>query len=259
MKKIPWNKGIPRTKKERAKISRGRKLAIRKYGHPRGMLGKKHTQETIEKIRSWKPTSEQRKKQVIQTRLSAQKRSKKILIKCIICKKEFWIKQGRSKTAKYCSYKCLGDSKRKNYCIDCGGKLSRGNSRGKVIKRCRKCCNEFFVGNKRWNWKGGTSLLDLHHTIEWRKWRKSVFIRDNWTCQKCNKRGNKLHPHHIKNFSQYSELRFAIDNGITFCEDCHIDFHKIYGKQNNTREQIIKYLAGDSNSVSKKNEIQKEN
>jgi len=60
--------------------------------------------------------------------------------------------------------------------------------------------------------------------------------------QKCKERVNELHPHHIKNFSQYKELRFAIDNGITFCDVCHLDFHKRYGFRKNNREQIVKFL-----------------
>ena len=77
--------------------------------------------------------------------------------------------------------------------------------------------------------------------IEYRLWRESVFSRDNWTCRKCKVRGNSLHPHHIQNFSSHPELRFAIDNGITFCIDCHKKFHKIFSKKNNTIEQIKKY------------------
>jgi len=52
----------------------------------------------------------------------------------------------------------------------------------------------------------------------------------------------KLNAHHIENFAQYPELRCAINNGITFCIDCHRDFHNKYGRENNTKEQLEKFL-----------------
>jgi len=78
--------------------------------------------------------------------------------------------------------------------------------------------------------------------IEYRLWREAVFARDNWTCKKCNKTGGRIHPHHIFNFANYIELRFAIDNGITLCVKCHKEFHRIYGKKNNNREQLDEWL-----------------
>lgn len=99
-------------------------------------------------------------------------------------------------------------------------------------------------GDKQWNYKGGITPEQkrIRNSIEFALWREDVFARDNWTCQKCKVRGGKLHPHHIKNFSHFPELRFAIDNGITFCEKHHKKFHKIYGKENNTQEQVMEYL-----------------
>lgn len=80
--------------------------------------------------------------------------------------------------------------------------------------------------------------------IEYKLWRKSVFERDNFTCQKYGIRGGILHPHHINNFAEKEELRFAIDNGITLSEKAHKEFHKKYGYRNNTREQLEEFLAG---------------
>ena len=99
-------------------------------------------------------------------------------------------------------------------------------------------------GEKHWNWKGGISPKSkiIRMSIEFRLWREAVFARDNWTCQKYKERGVKLHPHHIKNFSEYPELRFAIDNGITLSEKAHKEFHKKYGKKNNTIEQLNEFL-----------------
>jgi 5-methylcytosine-specific restriction endonuclease McrA len=105
-------------------------------------------------------------------------------------------------------------------------------------------------GAKSHWWKGGVSTqneLDRKGK-EFRLWRVSVFERDNYTCQKCNKRSVAearlvLHPHHIKNFSDWVELRFAIDNGITFCEKCHRKFHKKYGLYKNNPEQLEEFIC----------------
>jgi hypothetical protein len=73
------------------------------------------------------------------------------------------------------------------------------------------------------NWKGGVAPLNkvMRRSLEYRIWRTAVFERDNYTCIWCGNRGGELHPDHIKPFSLYPELRFAIDNGRTLCLDCH--------------------------------------
>lgn len=58
-------------------------------------------------------------------------------------------------------------------------------------------------------------------------------------------KGNPL-SHHILNFAEWVELRFAIDNGITLCKKCHKTFHKIYKVRHNTKEQLIEFLGKDS-------------
>ena len=99
-------------------------------------------------------------------------------------------------------------------------------------------------GAKNVNWKGGVTpeRKRIRKSIEYKLWRKAVFERDNFTCQKCGQKGGKLVAHHINNFADFPELRFAIDNGITLCEKCHTEFHKKYGFKNNTREQLNEFL-----------------
>lgn len=95
------------------------------------------------------------------------------------------------------------------------------------------------------NWRGGITPENerIRHSMEFRLWREAVFARDNWICQKTGKRGARLHPHHILNFSNYPELRFAIANGVTLSEEAHQDFHKKHGRSNNTREQLEGFLG----------------
>lgn len=83
-------------------------------------------------------------------------------------------------------------------------------------------------GKDIWNWKGGISQgnYSIRRSAKMKRWRISVFERDNYTCQYCKKIGGKLNAHHIKYFSLYPELRYDINNGITLCLGCHIDVHK---------------------------------
>jgi len=100
-------------------------------------------------------------------------------------------------------------------------------------------------GKKHWNWQGGkTSKREkLRKSLEYRLWRKSCFERDNFTCQKYGVMGGRLVVHHINNFADFPELRFAIDNGITLSDKAHREFHKIYGWNNNTKEQLEEFLS----------------
>ena len=84
-------------------------------------------------------------------------------------------------------------------------------------------------------------------TFEYNFWRKLVFERDDYTCQKCKiKRTHSWQPslnaHHILNFSSNESLRTDINNGITLCEDCHMQFHRIYGKKDNSLDQLNEFL-----------------
>jgi hypothetical protein len=87
-------------------------------------------------------------------------------------------------------------------------------------------------------WKGGITPLNkkLRRCSMYRIWREAVFLKDNFTCQNfncpycSNKMGVFLHPHHIKSFSRHPDLRFDINNGITYCKEFHIN-SKLLHKQ----------------------------
>jgi 5-methylcytosine-specific restriction endonuclease McrA len=66
-----------------------------------------------------------------------------------------------------------------------------------------------------------SNRLDYNSTA-YKTWRKSVFERDNYTCQypKCKRRGY-VQAHHIKRWADYPLLRYDLKNGITLCRRCH--------------------------------------
>lgn len=66
---------------------------------------------------------------------------------------------------------------------------------------------------------------------EYREWRKTVFVRDNFTCQICGAVGGTLNAHHIMPFARYPALRYEPKNGITLCEKCHRGVHKERGNK----------------------------
>lgn len=126
------------------------------------------------------------------------------------------------------------------------GKKHTEEWKQKMSETMKKIGNKppILKGTKSPNWKGGITSenVRIRTSIEYRFWVEANMARDNYTCQKYQIRGGKLAVHHILNFSQYPELRFAIDNGITLSEKAHIEFHKKYGRKNNTREQLEEFI-----------------
>lgn len=88
------------------------------------------------------------------------------------------------------------------------------------------------TGEKCYLWKGGVSTQNelLRKRQAFKHWRLAVFERDNYTCRDCGDRSRaghriKIHPHHIKLLSEYPELAYDVDNGLTLCFDCHQKRH----------------------------------
>ena len=98
-------------------------------------------------------------------------------------------------------------------------------------------------------WKGGVNKKNdsLRHHREYSKWRDLVYNRDKYTCQCCGATGVKLNAHHLNQFSDYVDIRYDVDNGITLCINCHDatikgSFHNIYGTHNTTPLQLREYI-----------------
>lgn len=141
-------------------------------------------------------------------------------------------------------FKCSNETKRKISLSKFGDKnpakrlevrqrMNRGKLRKPLSEEHRRKLSESHLGEKCHFWKDGISKLKIYkhyRNREYIDWRNKVFARDNWTCQRCNARssaGNPviIHPHHIKGYTNYPEMRYIVDNGITLCVPCHHRTH----------------------------------
>lgn len=129
-------------------------------------------------------------------------------------------------------------------CKNCGKNLSRykpqsGKGGGEY---CRAC----YRGNRTVRWNHDLTLTERmvqRHIDGYPEWRMQVFVRDNFTCQKCAYgKGGKLVAHHIISYKTHPNLRLEVSNGITLCRRCHIDFHRRYGQTNNTPDQLSDFM-----------------
>lgn len=75
-------------------------------------------------------------------------------------------------------------------------------------------------------------------------WRKKVYERDGFTCQCCgDSRGGNLNAHHLDGYNWCISRRTDVSNGVTLCEDCHSDFHDVYGYGYNTEDQYFEWIT----------------
>ena len=126
---------------------------------------------------------------------------------------------------KYCSRSCIRKDKVSNF----KGKHFSDESR-KLLSLSKKESPTTIRGERHHNWKGGVSTENhkLRGSLEYILWRNEVYKRDRWTCRICGLKclkGNII-AHHLKKFSDYSELRFIVENGMTLCRKCHITIER---------------------------------
>jgi len=119
-------------------------------------------------------------------------------------------------------------------------------NKGRIVsEETKRKISELTKGCKNPNWnpnKTDEERQDRRIRPEYYEWRLAVYERDNYTCQKCgDNKGGNLEAHHIEGYSYNRELRLVVENGITFCETCHKDFHKTFGKESNT-EKVNEFL-----------------
>ena len=156
---------------------------------------------------------------------------------CVICK----INVIAHRSKKFCSYACMGISERTTYsrrrnvfpaCKDCKKPLH-----SIIAIRCMACRGIYFSRDRSAGWQGGKTILQkiIRTSSRYIAWRKSIFERDEYTCQECKSKGVRIEANHIIPFSFI--LRFykienfqealncndlwKLNNGETLCKKCH--------------------------------------
>lgn len=96
------------------------------------------------------------------------------------------------------------------------------NGRGTSLETKLKIANAQ-RGDKSHRWRGGMTEINriIRGSPEYRQWKRSVFTRDEFTCQACGLRGGKLEADHELPFALFPALRFEVLNGRTLCKPCH--------------------------------------
>lgn len=170
-------------------------------------------------------------------------------INCAFCNK-FFIRP-KNRTGKYCSSSCsnkVGYWKNKKRYPETIKKISESKigsvpwNKGKTgfISPKKGIENPSIRGEKHWNWQGGKTPLSIsvRMSVQYNEWRKSVYARDNWTCQICNIKQKHPVAHHLLSFSEYPDKRFEINNGQTLCRSCHKKVHYEIGKETRFRSKL---------------------
>jgi len=113
------------------------------------------------------------------------------------------------------------------------------------------------VGEKNGNWKGGITKISaqIRTCKKYIDWRKTIFERDNYTCQLCNKRGGELNVDHylimfseivnkyqIKSLDEAKQCKdlWDLNNGRTLCKECHKKTFTFLGNQYIQRAKVTK-------------------
>lgn len=154
---------------------------------------------------------------------------------CLTCEKEFYrslwqIKKGN---IKFCSLNCrrFTDEVKLKMSVARKGVSAWNKGLTKEID-----VRVDYERPTKFKSQGKCSFKELiRKTYQYKKWVNDVFIRDNYICQECDKRGGNLEVHHIKPISLIIEENkitnledafkckelFNLENGQTLCKKCH--------------------------------------
>ena len=137
-------------------------------------------------------------------------------------------------------------------CDRCGDLLkvtkndySNHNHDGKYY--CRKC-SAFLFNSGENSGKYNPNKTDEERENgrsypEYLEFIRNVLARDNYTCQCCGKEHDDIEVHHLDGYNWCIEKRTDETNALLLCSTCHSNFHSIYGRGNNTKEQFEEWIG----------------
>ena len=115
---------------------------------------------------------------------------------------------------------------------------------------CKKCGYKNFSGKNNHFYNPNLSDDDRNNSLyrfrnpQYKEFVYNCFKRDNYTCQISGKKSKgDIVVHHINGYNWDIKNRYNINNGITLNKEIHKEFHKIFGKGNNTKEQFVRFVA----------------
>jgi len=149
----------------------------------------------------------------------------RITITCLVCGKELKVKPCEAWKSKYCSRKCYFVGRNNLSAFKTGSAAhSMPHTEETKCKISQYQQTHMRRGIDHPNYIDGGQKTERHKAMtrcEYRNWRKSVFERDNYTCQNCGQHGGHLQADHIKPWWLYPKLRYELANGRTLCIPCH--------------------------------------
>lgn len=142
-----------------------------------------------------------------------------------------------------------GDSTRILFRCSCGNLWYTTPKRVLLGNRCKKCGYDKFTGENNHFYNPNLSEEDRINSIyrfrnpSYKDFVQNCFKRDDYTCQITGKKSSgDIVVHHINGYNWDKENRTNINNGITLNKEIHKEFHKLYGKGNNTKEQFNQFI-----------------
>jgi hypothetical protein len=130
----------------------------------------------------------------------------------------------------------------------CGDEWYTTPERVLLGNHCKKCGYKHMLGKNNYFYNPNLSDEDRMNTDRrfrnplYKKFIKACFERDNYTCQITDKKSTgDIVVHHINGYNWDVKNRVNINNGITLNKDIHKEFHMLYGKGNNTKEQFVEF------------------